>query len=113
MVKKGGNTRLRNKLKNNQDVIFAHNEVLLSLEIDFLPGISIKNEVAHLNGHQVALFSRANDQDVPCPRWGCSFCRMGIIIPPFVVSSASAGLITTRSLIGRIENSAILSIFFT
>lgn len=51
-------------LKDNQNVVLAHDEVILALEVDFLAGIfAVEDDVAHIDGHEVAVFAGAYGDD--------------------------------------------------
>ena len=89
-------------LQNNQDVIFPHDEIVLTFIINFLASIlTVQYGVALANGHCVAVFAWTNCYNLTT-LW-LSLAVSGIMMPPLVVSSAVAGLITTRSLIGLIS----------
>ena len=56
-----GRSEQSSNLNEAKDVVFAHNQVILTFIADFLAGIfAIKHDIARLNGHQVAVFARAH-----------------------------------------------------
>lgn len=65
---------LGRELDNAKNVVLAHDEEILAVIMDFLAGIlAIKHDVAHGDGHQVAVFAGANSHYLAALRllFGC------------------------------------------
>jgi hypothetical protein len=56
----------RKSLEDNEDVIFPHDQVILTFIVEFLAGIlAVENDIAHLDGHQIPILSRAYCYNLP------------------------------------------------
>lgn len=57
----GGFVAQKTGLEDAQDVLFAHDQIVFTIVVNFLARVlAIQHDVAYLNGHQVAVFARAN-----------------------------------------------------